>query len=223
METKVPVSEIFYSVQGEGPYTGYPAIFVRFAKCPVRCKWCDSKFSWKDGLRYSFAELVEKVNSFGVREIPVILTGGEPSIVDEIFLSDFIKQLKFLKYFVHVETAGIKWVNCFSDCDLVVVSPKMVWYEKKSKEYLYVLTQYKVFSKNICWKFVIKDETDVVFMRSLVGELEIVDNQVWLMPEGRTREEVIKNIKRVIEIAKKYSYKVSDRLHIIAYNKKKGV
>ncbi|MCB9914292.1 MAG: 7-carboxy-7-deazaguanine synthase QueE [Planctomycetes bacterium] len=95
--TRVPLVEVFASIQGEGLYLGQPQVFVRLAGCPLRCAWCDTPGSWAtpdeggrarldlaDGRRRvpawaSVEELagwVEAADPGGAR--PVSLTGGEP-------------------------------------------------------------------------------------------------------------------------------------------------
>lgn len=78
----LPVSEVFFSVQGEGPNAGEPTTFIRVAGCNARCDWCDTKHTWDDEeLKKSPPKhmTVEEI----LKEIPpltmnVVLTGGEP-------------------------------------------------------------------------------------------------------------------------------------------------
>ena len=70
------VNEIFYSLQGEGHYTGTPAVFVRFAGCNLRCWFCDTDFEKGDEM--SEDEIVEAVLQYPTRY--VVITGGEPTL-----------------------------------------------------------------------------------------------------------------------------------------------
>ncbi|MHC4186036.1 MAG: 7-carboxy-7-deazaguanine synthase QueE [Planctomycetota bacterium] len=74
------ISEIFYSLQGEGTLAGVPSTFIRLAGCPLRCRWCDTKYSWDEaaGLFCTIEKIIETV-----QKLPsefVVITGGEPMI-----------------------------------------------------------------------------------------------------------------------------------------------
>ena len=74
------ISELFFSIQGEGELTGIPSVFVRTSGCNLRCRWCDTKYSsWTpEGENVDIEELVEKVCSYPARH--VVITGGEPML-----------------------------------------------------------------------------------------------------------------------------------------------
>jgi len=57
-----PINEMFQTIQGEGYYTGTPAIFVRLQGCPVHCQWCDTKYTWQclNINQISYEELINK-------------------------------------------------------------------------------------------------------------------------------------------------------------------
>ena len=115
--SSLPVMEQFVTLQGEGYYTGKPAIFIRLAGCDVGCTWCDVKESWDadDHPMIEVVKIVEKVLKYPTDF--VVITGGEPSIHD---ISLLIKELKKHNKYIAIETAGtnslpegIDWV-CFS-------------------------------------------------------------------------------------------------------------
>lgn len=76
------VVNVFYTIQGEGPYTGQPAVFVRLAGCNLRCPQCDTNYT-NGAQRYSVEALVKRVRDAhtdgpGPARVMVVLTGGEP-------------------------------------------------------------------------------------------------------------------------------------------------
>lgn len=111
-EGRLRVNEIFYSLQGEGHFTGTPAVFVRLSGCNLRCPFCDTDHHASVGMTY--AQVVERVVAFPSRH--VVVTGGEPSMQ----LTDgFIEALHAAGCFVQVETNGtlplppsVDWVTC---------------------------------------------------------------------------------------------------------------
>ena len=74
------ISEIFYSIQGEGELTGVPSVFVRTSGCNLRCVWCDTPYaSWNpEGADMSVDQILEEVKKHPARHC--VLTGGEPMI-----------------------------------------------------------------------------------------------------------------------------------------------
>lgn len=73
---KYRVNEIFYSIQGEGPYMGVPTVFIRFAGCNLTCSWCDTEYAREDGEERTIEEIIQLVEQ--EPECDVCLTGGEP-------------------------------------------------------------------------------------------------------------------------------------------------
>jgi 7-carboxy-7-deazaguanine synthase len=124
--SRLPVIEMFHSIQGEGTRVGEPATFIRFAGCNLRCTWCDTPYSWSaEGVRA--AEKVEvKAIASRVRERAVVLTGGEPLL----HLKHFPQLLTALRAagvgHITVETNGtIAPESVWGDVDLWSVSPKL--------------------------------------------------------------------------------------------------
>ena len=113
----LPIMEHFFTIQGEGTYSGRAAYFVRLAGCDIGCVWCDVKESWDSelhpilGIDYLVSEIEKTTVDF------VVITGGEPALYNLTFL---IKKLKILKIDVAIETSGcyelkgiVDWY-CFS-------------------------------------------------------------------------------------------------------------
>jgi len=73
------ITEIFASIQGEGMRAGLPTVFVRLARCPYRCSWCDSDYTFTGGDAKSLAEVLERTRALAARS-NVCITGGEPLV-----------------------------------------------------------------------------------------------------------------------------------------------
>lgn len=109
------IKEIFYSLQGEGAYTGRPAVFVRFSGCNLACPFCDTDF--KGGDDYTEDELIEAVGKFPCKFI--VFTGGEPTIQ---LTDSLVKKLHREAYYLAMETNGTRAYP--KGIDWVTVSPK---------------------------------------------------------------------------------------------------
>jgi len=113
------LAETFYSVQGEGTWTGTPAVFVRLAGCNLNCRFCDTDYSLKE---YASVEnVVARVRELGGACPTVILTGGEPLAQRES--SALIDALRHDGRRVHIESNGSIAVDLPADVWLTV-SPK---------------------------------------------------------------------------------------------------
>lgn len=134
------VNEIFYSLQGEGYYTGTPAVFIRFSGCNLRCTFCDTLF--EEGVWMSDEEIFAEIDQYPSRHI--ILTGGEPGLS---ITPDFIKGLKARHKYIQIETngtrllpEGIDWITCSPKPDgrTLIKSPdelKVVYLEQDMSQY----------------------------------------------------------------------------------------
>lgn len=117
------VNEIFYSLQGEGRWTGTPSVFVRFSGCNLNCTFCDTDHA--DGYEMTDRQIVDRVRdavsslslfAHVINGIHVVLTGGEPSLQ---VTAELIDLLHDDGWFVQIETngtrqlpSGIDWVTC---------------------------------------------------------------------------------------------------------------
>lgn len=109
------VNEIFYSLQGEGVWTGTPAVFVRFSGCNLRCDFCDTTHECFSLM--SLDEIMAEVTSHPA--LTVILTGGEPSLQVD---SPLIDALHAAGRRIHIETNGTRPLP--PGIDWVTLSPK---------------------------------------------------------------------------------------------------
>lgn len=118
MELKLPIVEIFDSIQGEGYHMGEMVTFIRTSGCNLACPWCDTKESWNVNAakEMTISEIMEEVHFERV-----VITGGEPTIHDDA-LDALIATLKQNDCYVCIETNGTNLVNHL--VDWVTCSPK---------------------------------------------------------------------------------------------------
>lgn len=114
-----PVMEHFYTIQGEGVFTGYSAYFIRLAGCDVGCHWCDVKDSWDASKhpKMTIEALTSLVRASGAPI--VVITGGEPLLHD---LGPLTASLKAIGVRIHLETSGSSPMS--GHIDWVTLSPK---------------------------------------------------------------------------------------------------
>jgi len=96
------VNEIFYSIQGESSFAGYPCVFVRLAGCNLRCSYCDTRFAYDAGADMPLAEILERIESFSCSLVEI--TGGEPLMQAET--PQLVHRLLGRDFKVLVETNG---------------------------------------------------------------------------------------------------------------------
>ncbi|MBE0446954.1 MAG: 7-carboxy-7-deazaguanine synthase QueE [Actinobacteria bacterium] len=111
------VSEIFYSIQGEGHNTGIAMVFVRLAGCNLHCSFCDTQYALGPSIGMDEYEIIEQVRRYGAQW--VCITGGEPFLQDISLLTSLLRQAGVR---IHIETNGTLFYPVA--CDWLVVSPK---------------------------------------------------------------------------------------------------
>lgn len=116
--TLLPVMEHFYTIQGEGAFTGKAAYFIRLGGCDVGCHWCDVKESWDPNLHPLMeTEKIAEIAASNCKTI--VLTGGEPLMWN---LNPLTEQLKQLGCTIHIETSGAYKMSGI--LDWITLSPK---------------------------------------------------------------------------------------------------
>jgi 7-carboxy-7-deazaguanine synthase len=117
-DVRYKVNEVFSSIQGEGIFVGLPMNFIRFTRCNLSCKWCDTAYS--QGVELSCASILKKLDK-KIRWVS--LTGGEPMMEKD--LSYIISVLKGIGFKVLLETNGsIFDKKIFSSCDHISLDLK---------------------------------------------------------------------------------------------------
>lgn len=166
------ITSRFFTLQGEGPYRGHPAYFIRLAKCNLACSFCDTYFDagdWKN-----FASILEEatlvINDFFEkrnmlvpawardfpRKIVLVITGGEPSLQKN--LSSFLDTAQSYFEKIQIESNGISVLSNMPNNTTLVVSPKCL--EKNGKVERYLEPNPKMLERADCLKFVMSAPED---------------------------------------------------------------
>ncbi|HSR35917.1 MAG TPA: radical SAM protein [Desulfurivibrionaceae bacterium] len=85
MTTPLRLSEIFYSIQGESSYAGYPCVFVRLSGCNLRCRWCDARYTYEEpGTEWDLPAILAEIDRHPANAL-VEITGGEPLLQEGVY------------------------------------------------------------------------------------------------------------------------------------------
>ncbi|HMS64986.1 MAG TPA: 7-carboxy-7-deazaguanine synthase QueE [Ignavibacteria bacterium] len=241
------ISELFYSIQGEGKRSGFPSFFIRTNYCNLRCKFtggnlCDTSYtSWNPEDKKNLGDvdisfILDEYKKVNCRD--VVITGGEPTIyLNE--LNELCKSLKGInkEVFITIETNGTFTGDFANFVDLVSVSPKLrssvpfnTEFEKMHEKnrintdvlriYNTLRTQKKT---DVQWKFVFTSSEDIVEIKKLQSETGFTNDSIFLMPEGISIEDLNKNRLKTIEACLENSFNYTDRIHVLTWGNKRGV
>lgn len=215
----IPMSEIFYSIEGEGVRQGLSVLFVRFSGCNLRCKYCDTKYA-QDGLKPEY-EVTEKdlINQIEERLKydnckRLTFTGGEP-MLQERFITGFIKSHP--KVEVNIETNGSQeFKNMLQYKNTIVTADiKMPSSGEYNAEHHHRLNDLR--SRDVV-KAVVEDRNDLnmltKFLNSYRGKAPVYLHPVW----GKTE------MTALADYAKDHEVRVGIQLHKIIWEyDKRGV
>jgi 7-carboxy-7-deazaguanine synthase len=226
------VSELFYSIQGEGKLVGVPSVFVRASGCNLRCTWCDTPYaSWEpEGEELSVGEMVERVKSYGAKH--AVLTGGEPMIMPEIV--ELCDALAEEGYHVTIETAATVYKPV--RLDLASLSPKLhnsTPYDREGGRFAVahdrqrlnvpVIQQFIDAAPEFQLKFVVSSEGDLDEIHALLADLrDWSPADVLLMPEGIEQATLESRAGWIADICKQTGFRFCPRLHVALYGNKRG-
>lgn len=248
----VNIIEITKVIQGEGKSTGVPMILIRTKGCNLRCQFknsiCDAWLTSWDQDKKSDKFTLNNVREVLKRETlvhKVMLTGGEPTMSKTLF-ENILKVCHEEKKFVEIETNGTNFIDEHQDIvSLVSISPKLQNSVPRVKNYigeldrtieqkevdLHLKNQQLTIESTKMWvrrypyqlKFVISQESDLIDMINFVEVVGADYRNVWLMPEGLSREQIAQKQQWVYEKCLELGVNYSGRLHIAIYDTKQNV
>lgn len=244
MENQPGVPEIFDTIQGEGRNIGRPVVFARLSDCNLTCSWCDTPQTWAftekraalhdEGQIYDtkveqtyieVGDAVRNIDGYPMKRL--VITGGEP-MMQQPAVAELVKGLREENedYWVEIETNGTiapteelaELVDQFNVSAKLANSNNPEKKRRKSRSL-------EAFAKldKADFKFVVFGDDDLPEILDLVEEYEIPHERVFLMPEGRTEEEVKAHQQELVELAKKENFNVTTRLHVLIWGRKRNV
>lgn len=225
------ISEVFYSIQGEGALVGTPSVFVRTSGCNLRCVWCDTPYtSWQpEGTEMEVGEILADVRRYPARY--VVVTGGEPMIAPEIV--PLTEGLRAAGLHITIETAGTVFAPVA--CDLMSISPKTAnstprerdggrWAAQHDRLRFQPQVLARLMSDyDYQLKFVVQQPEDLNEILDMVTDLGASRLKVVLMPEGTDRAALHERSLWIAEICKREGFRFSPRLHVDLWGAHRGV
>lgn len=211
------INELFLSIEGEGLDSGIPTTFIRTTGCNLRCKWCDTEYSYYEGEEMTLEEILKKCKSFYAKRISI--TGGEP-LVQGIESVKLMKLLLKNGFKVQLQTNGSldikdvpKGVNIAMDikCPASGMSDKILYNNldliKLTDSVIFVISDTKDynFAKNVVKKYKLEKSTNVLFQ-------PVCEKKGFM-------KEIVENI-----LKDKLYVKIGLQLHVLVWGpRKKGV
>lgn len=221
--TTLAVQEIFHTLQGEGPFAGMPAVFIRLAGCNLACSFCDTEFESNIDNRLSVEAIMAQIKALPFCPL-VVITGGEPLRQQ---LRPLVSALNRRFRFIQIETAGTLWQSdlepfIIADRLIIVCSPKTPKLHPSvplyCAHYKYIIehgrnadgdglpiygtqTSNRVFAQTIA-----RPPHQAGFDGQPVT--------VWVAPcDAHDADQTTKNIKEAVRIALKHNYRLSLQVH----------
>ena len=166
--SRLRITEIFYSLQGESRTSGYTTVFIRLTGCPLRCEYCDTAYAFKGGEWFSFDDILLEVKKYKTKYITV--TGGEPLAQKRCI--DLLKILCDEGYDVSLETCGALDISQVDSRVSRVMDLKTPASKEEDKN---LYSNIELLTSHDQLKFVICDRNDYEWSKNKVKEYELLE------------------------------------------------
>lgn len=218
-------TELFASLQGEGPKLGTPSIFLRLGLCNLQCTWCDTPYTWKEGMmdckKRSVEWIIKKINQLrrGKSITNLVVTGGEP-LLQQKNLVHLLADDRLADMSIEIETNGsqqlLSGMNLFKKRMNFNISPKLA--DSGNDPYSVH------FYPNSVLKFVYVSKASERLINQFIKEnkTEIGNRQIFIMPEGTSVSAMSKKYQDLIGYCLKNGFRFSPRLHIYLFGNKRA-
>ena len=166
MRKTLVINEIFFSLQGESSFTGFPTIFIRLTGCPLRCQYCDTKYAFHAGDKITIRNILLEISRYRTRYVTV--TGGEP--LAQRGCLDLLGQLCDEGYYVSLETGGALSISMVDErvCKILDIKTPGSGEAKKNR-----FENFKYLAASDQVKFVICDANDYEWARALIADYQL--------------------------------------------------
>jgi len=217
------ISETFFGIQGEGKTQGRYRQFIRFNNCSLFCNFCDTHYAWGKGEDH--VKLPRKLYKH------LVLTGGCPLLPKTwAYIKKNILTKPEVEY-VEIETNGTQHIslvdlnNIRNHVDLWNISPKEAKYMTKKCNVTPWLLENKDLLNDYIVKFVVKDESDLKFVKKIQKKYKVPREKIWLMPYTTPNEEELNAAvtEKIYDLAFNNKYNFSARLHVLIKGNKRGI
>ena len=221
MTPTLRVSEVFLSLQGEGPSAGTPAHFLRLQGCDVGCSWCDTKYSWEAsaGRAIDLDQAWKEAAVLGTSHM-LVVTGGEP--LQHPAIAAVLEGALARWPVVEVETSGIAPPPLSHPRLFYNVSPKLSSATPRWRE-TWEHTGAWLAEPRATFKVVVADDDDLVRFMSWRREYGVPNERIMLMPEGMTAHVLRERQVWLAAYCVRHGLRMSPRLHVSLWGARRGV
>lgn len=219
--TMIRFSEVFLSIQGEGPSAGTPAHFLRLQGCTVGCTWCDTRYAWapEGGEAATLEALWERARALGAAPL-LVVTGGEP--LEHPDLAGLLRAALERWPRVEVETSGIAPPPLSHERLAWNVSPKLPSVTPRWEDTWRAVAAW-IAEPRATFKIVVGDDPDAADALRLIAEHAIPRERVMLMPEGLTEPALRARAQALADLCRREGLRMSPRLHVWLWGARRGV
>lgn len=219
---------IFFSIQGEGPCLGMPAVFFRLHLCNLSCDWCDTPYTWNESheeywtewRRAKIAQIANEIEKYPCKHL--VITGGEP-LLQQRAIGELLELLPNHK--IEIETNGtVSPSEKLSSRCHFNVSPKLtnsgVAESKRIKAE--ALAHFAELPQAI-FKFVACKNTDLDEVEAIRHEFKIPPEKIVIMPEGKSSDELNCGLRSLVETCKERGFRLLPRMHVQIWGSERRV
>ncbi|MCX7697841.1 MAG: radical SAM protein [Candidatus Goldbacteria bacterium] len=196
----IKINEIFYDIEGEGKYQGYPTLFIRVTGCNLRCKWCDTKYAYFNGKNISIKKIISIIKKSPYKNVNI--TGGEPLLYKKT-INLITKKIK--NKIITIETNGsisIKGIKA----DNISMDLKLPSSGESDKM---ILSNLKLLRPKDQLKLVIGSYEDMIYANKILKKYKVKST---IIAQPVYKKFKLINIKNFV-LKNKLNWKVSIQMH----------